>query len=108
MIRHRWRTHIKNTESEAALLELVRQYLAEWTAQERDQLPSSAWPAPMETRKDLATWTFRLGELHAEFDSGSSQALARLQDLLLFFTQASVRMAQLANLAGSKSRETED
>jgi hypothetical protein len=99
LIRHRWRSHIKNTHGEAELLALVRDYLAEWTPLEREQLPSAAWPARIQSKKELAQWAFRLGELHAEFTGGPPQTLARLQDMLLFFTHASVRMAQLAHAA---------
>lgn len=106
MIRHRWRSHIKNTHGEDELLALVRDYLAEWTPLEREQLPAAAWPGRIQTRKELAQWAFRLGELHAEFTGGPPQTLARLQDMLLFFTHASVRMAQLTH-AGSAEEKKE-
>lgn len=105
MIRHRWRSHIKNTQDEAQLLALVRDYLAEWTPLEREQLPAAAWPARITSKKELAQWAFRLGELHAEFTGGPPQTLARLQDMLLFFTHASVRMAQLSHAPAAETRK---
>lgn len=60
------------------------------------QLPNAAWPMRIDSAKSLSEWMFRLGELHREFQGRSSETVARLEELLLFFTHASVRMAQLA------------
>ena len=96
MIRYRWRSHIRNADDEKALLALVNNYLDEWTAAERALLPGSAWPGRVDGAKSLSEWTLRLVELHRQFQGDSSQTLVQLQNLLLFFTHASVRMAQLA------------
>ena len=96
MIRHRWRTAIKNAGDEKALLAIVNEYLGEWTWAEMAELPNAAWPTHVDTAKSLSEWTFRLGELHREFHGRSSTLLTRLDELQLFFTHASVRMAQLA------------
>lgn len=95
MIRHRWRTHLKSATTEAAVVDLVRGYLAEWTAHEIRSLPGTAWPGKIEDRSDIMSWMFRVGEAHARF-RGDEAALARLQELLLFFTHAAVRVTQIA------------
>ena len=95
MIRHRWRTHLKNATTEADVVDLVRGYLAEWTAQEIRSLPGSAWPGNVRDRADILSWMFRAGEAHAHF-RGDAASLARLQELLLFFTHAAVRVTQIA------------
>lgn len=95
MIRHRWRTHLKNATTESAVVDLVQAYLGEWTAQEIRSLPGSAWPGKIRDRSDIMSWMFRVGEAHAHF-RGESAALARLQELLLFFTHAAVRVTQIA------------
>lgn len=96
MIRHRWRSRIKNVVDEAALLALVNDYLKEWTWSEKVELPQAAWPGRVDNAKSLSEWTFRLAELHREYQGAPWEVLSPLQKLLLFFTHASVRMAQLA------------
>lgn len=95
MIRHRWRTHLKNAATENAVVDIVRGYLAEWTPEEIRSLPGAAWPGPVASRSDIMSWMFRVGEVHAKF-KGDAAALARLQELLLFFTHAAVRSTQIA------------
>jgi hypothetical protein len=109
VIRYRWRSHLKAASSEKAVLDLVGEYLREWLPDERRAVPAAAWPARIETRRDLTTWAFRLGELHAEFE-GDPRALAPLQDLLLFATHAAVRITQIsaetpAGTKGAPARE---
>lgn len=99
MIRRSWRTHLKATTSEQAVLTVVSQYLDEWKTEEVAALPRGAWPAPLRSRSDLLAHALKLGNMHAGF-TGSAQALAGVQELLLFFTHASVRCNQLAALAG--------
>lgn len=108
LIRHRWRSHIKNAVDEAALLALVNTYLKEWTWSERFRLPRDAWPGRIDGAKSLSEWTFRLAELHREFQGAPWAMVEGLENLLLFFTHASVRMAQLARpKAGSEDEELE-
>lgn len=106
-MRHRWRSAIKNALDEKAVLAIVNEYLGEWTWGEMAQLPNAAWPVRIDTAKSLAEWTFRLGELHREFQGRSSETLARLEELLLLFTHASVRMAQLARPRTSTDTDLE-
>ncbi len=94
MIRHRWRTAFKKAGSEDEALEIVRQYLAEWSPEEIGALPAAAVPPQIDNAKDVTDCTFRLGQIHAHF-TGDGRALALLQEMLLFFTHASVRLTQL-------------
>lgn len=94
MIRFRWRTSLKQASTEEQVLLLVHEYLDEWRDDERAALPPAAWPKGIHTAKDVTDWTFRLGELHTEYD-GASAGLQRLQELWLFFTHAAVRITQL-------------
>ena len=95
MIRHRWRTHLKGATSESAVVDLVRAYLGEWAAAEVRSLPREAWPGRIAQRSDIMSWMFRVGEVHAQF-RGDAIVLGRLQELLLFFTHAAVRVTQIA------------
>lgn len=95
MIRHRWRTHLKSATTEDAVVSLVRDYLGEWDPEEVDSLPPHVWPGEIRDRADIMSWMFRIGEVHGKF-RGASTALMRLQELLLFFTHAAVRVTQIA------------
>lgn len=94
MIRARWRTHLKNADSEAQVLDVVRAYLAEWRG-DGEELPQAAWPARMNGWRDVTTWAFRLGELHAEYVGAVSPMPGGLKDFLLFATHASVRLGEV-------------
>jgi hypothetical protein len=98
VIRRSWRTHLKGTTTEEAVLTVVSQYLDEWKTEEVALLPRGAWPSPLKSRSDVLAHALKLGNMHASF-TGSPQALAGVQELLLFFTHASVRSNQLAALA---------
>lgn len=102
MIRHRWRTHLKSATTEAAVVALAGDYLAEWDAEEIASLPSDTWPGKIMGRADIMSCMFRIGEVHSKF-RGSAAALARLQELLLFFTHAAVRVTQIAAAADHPS-----
>lgn len=100
MIRRSWRTHLKGTTSQEAVLTVVSQYLDEWKTEEVAGLPRGAWPGPLRSRADVLAHALKLGNMHAGF-TGTGPALTGLQELLLFFTHASVRCNQLAALAES-------
>ncbi len=96
MVRHRWRTHLKNATSESAVLQLVRTYLSEWPVDEVTSLPTDAWPGSVRSRADIMSWMFRIGDAHGKF-KGDPAVLARLQELLLFLTHAAVRVTQISS-----------
>ena len=98
MIRHRWRTHLKSASTEEAVVAVVGDYLREWSPDEIDSLPDGSWPQRIRDRADIMSWMFRIGEMHGKF-RGPSAALIRLQELLLFFTHAAVRVTQIAAAA---------
>ena len=107
MIRHRWRTHLKNAATENDVVELVQGYLREWSPDEIRSLPGSAWPGKIAERGDIMFWMFRVGEAHAKF-RGDATALARLQELLLFLTHAAVRVTQIAFHGEGKPSANDD
>ncbi|HEX6632787.1 MAG TPA: hypothetical protein VF038_02400 [Usitatibacter sp.] len=95
MIRRSWRTQLKASTSQEAVLTVVSRYLDEWRPEEISALPHGAWPASLRTRADVLAHALKLNTMHASFD-GDPRGLAGLQELLLFFTHASVRCNQLA------------
>ena len=109
MTRHRWRTELKACASEVEVLKVVERYLGEWSPEELRQLPAGVAPGTFTSAKAVADYTFGLGRAHAAFDGGSRD-LALLQEILLFFTQASVRVTQLRmdeppGRAGARARQ---
>lgn len=98
MIRQSWRTQLKAATEERDVLLVVRHFLAEWSKAEIAALPAGAWPARIATRQDLLSHAVVLAEIHGRFD-GAAGGLPGLQEMLLFFTHASVRIAKLAVLA---------
>jgi hypothetical protein len=101
VIRRSWRTQLKATTTQHAVLTVVSHYLDEWTAEEVAALPRGAWPSGLRTRSDVLAHAVKLGTMHAGF-SGGPAALAGLQELLLFFTHAAVRTNQLASIADAE------
>jgi hypothetical protein len=95
VIRRSWRTQLKASTSQEAVLTVVSRYLDEWRPEEISALPHGAWPASLRARADVLAHALKLNTMHASFD-GDPRGLAGLQELLLFFTHASVRCNQLA------------
>jgi hypothetical protein len=106
VIRRSWRTQLKASTSQEAVLTVVSQYLDEWSPEEISALPRGAWPAPLRSRADVLAHALKLNTMHAAFD-GDPRGLAGLQELLLFFTHASVRCNQLG-AAGAPSHGAVD
>jgi hypothetical protein len=94
MSRYRWRTDLKACATEVDVLRAVERYLCEWTPEELQLLPAPAAPGVFTSAKSITDYTHKLGGIHAVF-AGTPRSLALLQELLLFFTQASVRVTQL-------------
>lgn len=97
VLRHSWRTQLKAAASEADVISVVQRYLAEWKPEEIESLPAGAWPADTTSPSAVVGHSVTLGRLHAEFQ-GAPGSLQPLQELLLFFTHAAVRMARVAVL----------
>lgn len=102
MVRYSWRTQLKGSGTVDAVLSVVHQFLDEWTQDERAMLPQGCWPGPLNSRKDVLHCAFALADKHAKFE-GNSASLARLQELLLFFTHVSVRITQVERLKSDES-----
>jgi hypothetical protein len=94
MIRQSWRTQLKAAADERDVLAIVRHFLAEWTKAEIAALPAGAWPGRISSREDVLSHAVTLAEIHGRFD-GAAGGLPGLQELLLFFTHAAVRIAKI-------------
>ena len=98
MIRRSWRTQLKAATTQQAVLSVVSQFLDDWSPPEVSALPPRAWPGTLTSKDDVVQHALRLSQLHAEL-SAAPGALTGLQELLLFFTHASVRVSHLAAFA---------
>lgn len=103
MIRNRWRALLRAAKNEREVVVLVRSYLEAWHPDEVQWLPADAWPERIESPKDVSTSTFRIAKIRTEYRGPNSSQLNLLQDLLLFMTEASVRITQLAAVEGAAS-----
>ncbi|HZZ94013.1 MAG TPA: hypothetical protein VFE23_15740 [Usitatibacter sp.] len=98
MIRRSWRTRLKASVTPEAVLTVVSQFLEEWSPPEIADLPEGAWPRPLVSKSDVVAHALKLGNMHAVY-SGPANRLGGLQEMLLFFTHAAVRIAHLAAIA---------
>ena len=96
MVRRSWRTALKSASTQGEALAVVAHFLGEWTAPEIDRLPPGAWPSRLTTRADVLSHAAVLAGLHSRF-AGPAAALLGLQEMLLFFTHAAVRIAQVGD-----------
>ena len=101
-VRFRWRTYLRGATTEQAVVDIVRTYLASWSAEEVSRLPSGTWPAALVSGRDVLRETLKIGQVYSAFN-GARASLMLVQELLLFMTQASVRATQLAPLPGEGS-----
>jgi hypothetical protein len=98
-VRFRWRTYLRSATTEDAVIDVVRVYLDSWSPDEIARVPAGVWPLSIRTGRELIREALKVGQAHSTF-AGTRQGLALLQELLLFLTQASVRVAQLTPLPG--------
>jgi hypothetical protein len=98
-VRFRWRTYLRSATTEDAVIDVVRVYLDSWSPDEIARVPAGVWPQSVRTGRELIREALKVGQAHSAF-AGTRQGLALLQELLLFLTQASVRVAQLTPLPG--------
>jgi hypothetical protein len=98
VIRRSWRTQLKASTTQEAVLTVVSQFLEEWSPGEIAALPREARPGRLLSKSDVVRHALDLGRIHADY-AGTPGHLAGLQEMLLFFTHASVRIAHLAAVA---------
>ena len=98
VIRSKWRTLLKAAHSEAAVLVLVRSFFAAWSPDEIACIPADVARRRRLTARELPAALTTIVEAHAAF-RGTARELALMQELLLFMTQAAVRLVQLRALA---------
>lgn len=93
MVRYSWRTQLKNAASPEAVVTLVCQFLDEWKPEELAELPRELRPAYPGSLREVLHTAMALARAHLSY--GHQPGLKALQELLLFFTAASVRGIQV-------------
>ena len=79
------------------MLKVVERFLGHWSAEELRLLPVA--PGVFTSARAISDFSSRVGHAHSTYD-GPNESLHLLQEMLLFFTQASVRVTQLRAAAG--------
>jgi len=100
MFREGWRTQLKGAMREREVVAVVRGFMAEWSRQEIASLPPGAWPSRIASSADVISHSVVLAGLHARFE-GAPARLKFVQEMLLFFTQAAVRVVRLREEAAA-------
>jgi hypothetical protein len=84
--------------SEAAVIELLRGYLAQWTPAELAQLPEDCRPVNVPDSEAVSQWAVHLTRCELKY-AGSPESAALLRDLTSAFVQAARRLAFLVDEA---------
>jgi hypothetical protein len=85
-----WLSLILASSSEAEVASTARDYLATWTPEEIAQLPRDCRPGRIRDGEDIGNLAFRLARAHCFNDEDEV-----LEKMMVFFTHASTRIAQL-------------
>lgn len=93
MARYSWWAELDHLASSDQLLALARHFLDEWTPQEIAMLPPGAWPAHPHTVDELVATALQLERLQSAYAPAGVPRMVR--ELLVFFTQLSIRALQL-------------
>ncbi|SRR5712692_4900387 len=93
-----WELLLRGANSEAVVIQIVRDYLAQLTPDDYEKLPSDCRPR-VATGADVPQWAVHLTRCELKFN-GDADAASLLRELVSVFYQASSRIAQLAEGRG--------
>lgn len=101
-----WRTALRNAATEEKVIALVREYAAGIPAEMIGQLPPGCRPGPMTDRDEIISLNLQLVREELLLP-GDDELRALFRGLILVFTEASARLAQieLDRHLGRKNRE---
>lgn len=102
VIPSRWLTALEMAFSEHDVVNVVREYLATWAPHELARLPRSCIPGPIKDGLQIADYAFVLAHEQKSFGGALADGLL-LDRMMVFFSQASVRLAQIAQRSSVKS-----
>ena len=87
-----WRDLVSSCDSEEAIVQVTREYLASWNPEELARIPEACRPGRIRDGEDITRWAFELASEHC---SGEHQVAAEavLVKMLVFLTEAAQRLA---------------
>jgi len=91
----RWQSLIQTAPDEDSVIALVRRYLGTLSDAEVKRLPPGCRPTLPSTREEIASWAVTM--MRAEMGyKGDAETGSLLQQMVVVFSEASTRFAQLA------------
>jgi hypothetical protein len=90
-----WLTLILASSSEEEVASTARDYLATWSPEEIFRLPRDCRPGRIRFGEDISTYAFQLARAHC-FHTGSDEEDDLLEKMMVFFTHAATRVAQIS------------
>ena len=94
---------LRSTRSEAEVVELVRDFLAEWVPEELGRIPHACRPGKIRDAEDVADCAFSLTRTRMD----RTEAEPLLAEMESFFAQACTRLSELEGTqarTGGRSR----
>lgn len=89
-----WSDLTQRSTSEEELVQVMRDYVATWSPEELARLPIECRPGRIRDGEDIAQWAFELASSHCA-NTCKAEDEPILAKMLVFVTQASMRLAQL-------------
>ena len=96
-----WQERLSNASTEAEVVDVARDYVAQFTPEEIGRLPEPCKPTKMVDARDVAEFALALMRHHCDDGQEASTPIHRLS---VFFSNASVRVSQL--LQDDSERQT--
>ena len=89
-----WRDLIARSDSEEAIVQVTREYLASWNPEELSRIPEACRPGRIRDGEDITRWAFELASVHC---SGAHDASGEpvVVKMLVFLTEAAQRLATM-------------
>lgn len=98
-----WQDRLRSAQTESEVVQLARDYIAEFSANEIALLPEQCRPPRIGDGSDITDYAFALIRHHCDDGAGAEYAVHRLSS---FFSGATSRLAQIlhARSAGERAQ----
>lgn len=90
-----WHWLLARTKTHEALVSVCNDYLASWSAPERERLPRDCRPVSVQGTADIARWVHELSDWLCRCD-GHDPSASAVGDLLAFFFSANDRAQEIS------------
>ena len=100
-----WQGRLHSARSEEEVVDIVRDFVAMFSPTDLSQVPTRLWPPKMRDARDVTDYGYVLVRFRVDDEKSSSSTLDRLSAM---FSDATVRISQLAFAATAEREEQED